>query len=73
VKSARNPRYALHSEADKILAERFGVKPSLIKKFRSKNSFTWHEVEDMRTLQLVPTKINAKFGHLGGISEALKR
>ncbi len=45
----------------------------VIKKFRTKNNFTWHEVQDMRTLQLVPTDINSKFGHLGGISEALGR
>ncbi len=70
---ARHARYALHTEADKILAERLGVDSKLIKKFRTTQKFTWHEVEDMGTLQLVPTKINSKFGHVGGISEALKR
>lgn len=69
----KNARYSLHKEADQILAERLGVDPKLIKKFRRVAKFTWHEVEDMRTLQLVPTDINGKFGHLGGISEAKKQ
>ena len=35
----------------------------------SKNSLTWHELNDMKTLQLVPTKLNAYFGHMGGVGE----
>ena len=71
VRNVRNPRYDLHKQADAMLGARLGLSSKLIKKFRTKNNFTWHEVQDMRTLQLVPTDINSKFGHLGGISEAL--
>ena len=41
--------------------------------------YTWHEVEDMRTMQLVPSFIHTgkvgsmdvgvKYGHLGGVAE----
>jgi len=34
-----------------------------------KNRFTWHELNDVKTIQLVPTIINGKFGHLDGVGE----
>ena len=34
---------------------------------------TWHEVDDLKTIQMVPTTINDSFGHLGGKSEAKKK
>ncbi|MCX2822932.1 HNH endonuclease [Bacillus amyloliquefaciens] len=34
-----------------------------------KNKLTWHELNDVKTMQLVPTKINSEFGHLGGVGE----
>ncbi|EIF14954.1 T7SS effector LXG polymorphic toxin [Bacillus velezensis] len=40
-----------------------------IKKYREKNKLTWHELNDVKTMQLVPTKINSEFGHLGGVGE----
>ncbi|MCO7227582.1 HNH endonuclease [Pleionea sp. CnH1-48] len=33
------------------------------------NKLTWHEVENIRTVQLVPNIVNAKFGHVGGFGE----
>jgi hypothetical protein len=57
------------AQADKALAEIRGVSPSEIKQWRIQNSYTWHEVENLRTMQLVPSQINAKFGHLGGVGE----
>lgn len=73
INSSGDSRYNLHKEADQILAKKLRVQSSIIKKFRRKQKFTWHEVEDMGTLQLGPTKINSKFGHVGGIAEATKR
>ncbi|MCL6281906.1 HNH endonuclease [Ruegeria sp. 2012CJ41-6] len=35
--------------------------------------WTWHHVEDARTMQLVPFEINDKFYHRGGASVARKR
>lgn len=60
------------------LANDFGIKPkngttftgSDVKKYMKDNKLTWHELNNLTTVQMVPTKINSKFGHLGGISEA---
>lgn len=41
--------------------------------WRKENGYSWHERNDMKTCDLVPTKINDYFGHLGGVSECRKR
>ncbi len=56
------------------LASEFGMESGTIrardiKKYREINNFTWHELNDVKTMQLVPTKINSEFGHLGGVGE----
>ncbi|MET1257216.1 HNH endonuclease [Aliikangiella maris] len=66
-------------EANQMLASQLGVKEKDISKFMKKHKYTWHEVEDMRTMQLVPSFIHTnkvksmdfgvKYGHLGGIGE----
>lgn len=33
------------------------------------NHYSWHECNDRKTCQLVPTKVNDYFGHLGGVGE----
>ncbi|MDH2923665.1 HNH endonuclease, partial [Bacillus cytotoxicus] len=65
--------------ADKLndsveLARQFGMEPGEITakdidKYRTKNQLTWHEVNDVKIMQLVPTEINKRFGHLGGVGE----
>jgi hypothetical protein len=37
--------------------------------WRRENVYSWHERNDLKTCDLVPTKINAYFGHLGGVGE----
>ena len=37
--------------------------------YRNNNGLTWHEMNNMEYMQLVPTKVNAGFGHLGGVGE----
>lgn len=44
-----------------------------IKDWRQENSYSWHERNDMKTCDLVPTQVNDYFGHLGGVSECKKR
>ena len=44
-----------------------------VKIWREENKYSWHERNDMKTCDLVPTAINAYFGHLGGVSECRKR
>ena len=41
--------------------------------WRKENGYSWHERNDMKTCDLVPSKINDFFGHLGGVSECKKR
>lgn len=62
--SSRNSNFAL---ADKIFAPSGSIDGMSVSVWRSKNAFTWHEVEDLRTMILVPTEINGMFGHTGGV------
>lgn len=43
--------------------------PREVNDWRRENNYTWHECNDMKTCQLVPTDINGNFGHLGGVGE----
>ena len=40
-----------------------------VEAYRTNNGLTWHEMNNMESMQLVPTEINAGFGHLGGVGE----
>lgn len=44
-----------------------------ISDWRKENGYTWHERNDMKTCDLVPTKVHECCGHLGGVSECKKR
>lgn len=44
-----------------------------VQKWREENGYTWHERNDMKTCDLVPTEVNQYFTHLGGVSECKKR
>lgn len=44
-----------------------------VKVWRQENGYSWHERNDMKTCDLVPTKVNDYAGHLGGVSECKKR
>ncbi|WP_257128552.1 HNH endonuclease [Bacillus wiedmannii] len=72
------------TQADEKLAEQLNNSPELarkfgmesggitwkqIEKYRRANKLTWHELNDVKIVQLVPTEINSKFGHLGGVGE----
>ena len=59
-------------KADELLAQELGISVKEVKKIRKRNNLTWHELNDMETMQLIPTIINSKFGHLGGVSEISK-
>ncbi|WP_404900636.1 HNH endonuclease [Priestia filamentosa] len=56
------------------LANQFGMTSGKIKAgdiadYREEYQLTWHELNDVKTIQLVPSQINSKFGHLGGVGE----
>lgn len=44
-----------------------------VKAWRRENDYSWHERNDMKNCDLVPTKVNDYFGHLGGVAECKKR
>lgn len=76
-----NSRYNNFKQADEALAEYWnriqyqghswvvndGVND--IKDYREANNLTWHEMNNMESMQLVPYEVNARFGHLGGVGE----
>jgi hypothetical protein len=43
-----------------------------VAEWRRDNNYCWHECNDRKTCQLVPTEVNAYFGHLGGVGECNK-
>ncbi|MNC40661.1 hypothetical protein D3C76_573820 [compost metagenome] len=59
-------------KADELLAKEWNVSWKEVKNWRIKNKYTWHEMNDRVSMELIPTIINAKFGHLGGVSEVSK-
>lgn len=44
-----------------------------VAKWRKEHGYTWHECNDGKTCQLVPTKIHSSCGHLGGVAECKRR
>lgn len=44
-----------------------------VREWRSANGYSWHERNDMKTCDLIPTKVNDYFGHLGGVGECRRR
>lgn len=77
IPSMTNSRSRNFSQADKALAELWtktqhngkSWTARQIEEYRTSNGFTWHEMNNMKSMQLVPTEVNAGFGHLGGVAE----
>ena len=40
-----------------------------VEAYRTSHGLTWHEMNNMESMQLVPLEVNAGFGHLGGVGE----
>jgi len=63
-----------YDQADIALSEKISsetgqnVTPKQIRIFREGSNLTWHETSDGKTMQLVPTEINANCAHKGGVS-----
>jgi hypothetical protein len=56
-------------EADKILAEKWNMSYEEVVAWRKGNKYTWHELNDTKTMQLIPTSVNGQFKHIGGVGE----
>ena len=65
------------NQADKALAELWtktqhngrSWTARQVEEYRTSNGLTWHEMNNMESMQLVPTEVNAGFGHIGGVGE----
>ncbi|MGG0656875.1 HNH endonuclease [Rummeliibacillus pycnus] len=83
-RNGNRARRSNFAQANEKLAEQLNKSPELAKQFvmtpgniragnieeyRLANNLTWHELNDGKTMQLVPSVINSKFGHLGGVGE----
>ncbi|PTY79330.1 hypothetical protein B5V89_06250 [Heyndrickxia sporothermodurans] len=69
-----NDRKSNFSTADEELAKKWSTPEQKwtaedIADWREDNKYTWHELNDLETIQLVPSKINSVFKHLGGVGE----
>ena len=40
-----------------------------VRDWRKEHGYSWHERNDMKTMDLAPSKIHQYFGHLGGVGE----
>ena len=68
---------AVELNADPAAAKSLGITPKNgstftktdVTNYRKTNNLTWHELNDTKTMQLVPTEVNGKFTHLGGVGE----
>ena len=74
LRNMTNDRKANFSSADEMLAEKWSTPEKKwtaedIAYWREDNKYTWHELNDLETIQLVPSKINSIFKHLGGVGE----
>ena len=61
-------RNANFAQADEKLAEQRGCTPQEVKAWREAHGYTWHECEDCKTMQKVPTEVHGNVSHSGGIS-----
>ncbi|RIU09118.1 endonuclease [Mycobacteroides abscessus] len=62
-------RDANFKTADELLGREWGMSRKEVEIWRKLNGFTWHEEPNMTTMQLIPTVVNGKLGHIGGIGE----
>lgn len=82
IKNMTSNRPMNFSQADKLLAEKFNRELKdgrgdwdefKVEKMRHDNKLSWHEMEDTKTMQLVPLEIHEFFNHSGGIAECRER
>ena len=72
-----NNRVSNFRQADEVLAEYWSTinyngqkwTPRDVANYRTDKSLTWHEMSNMKSMQLVPKEINSQFTHSGGVAE----
>lgn len=61
-------REYLHTEAFKLLAEKWHKPYQWVKSYKENNNLVWHELTDGHTLVLVPREIHDHINHAGGVA-----
>ena len=61
------------TQADEKLSKKCEISPEDVATWRKENRYTWHECEDCKTMQLVPSEIHGNVNHFGGVSIAKSR
>ena len=61
------------TQADEKLSKQWEISPEDVATWRKENRYTWHECEDCKTMQLVPSEIHGNVNHFGGVSIAKSR
>ena len=61
-------RAANFDQADEALALQRGCAPEEVEQWRHENRYTWHECNDCKTMQKVPSEVHGNIPHAGGIS-----
>ena len=61
-------RGANFDQADEALALQRGCAPEEVAQWRKENHYTWHECNDCKTMQKVPSEVHGNIPHSGGIS-----
>ena len=71
-----NDRNKNFAQANKLLAQKLNLETgknwnaSKVNKWMRDNNYTWHELNDCKTIQMIPSEINHPiFKHLGGVGE----
>ncbi|MFK4343660.1 MULTISPECIES: HNH endonuclease [unclassified Paenibacillus] len=62
------------AKADELLAREWSTPEKKwtaddVADWREDNKYTWHELNDLESMHLVPSKINGTYTHLGGVGE----
>lgn len=76
IKDFTDDRNINFNQADKAAAEKWNAEEKeggpwtgeKVKEYRKENQLTWHEHEDMNTLQLVPSEVHGNIPHSGGVA-----
>ncbi len=61
-----NPSDSLYQD---IVNQGYDISKKGVKAYREANDLTWHEENNLKSMDLMPSDINGRLGHLGGISE----
>ncbi len=66
-------RSANFKQANEQLADKWDMSMKAVEAWRKLHKYTWYEDNDLKSMLLVPSILNVKAGHLGGVGEYKKK